>query len=93
MSEIPTRNHCHAQEPHAINRRQPSFLPGVGHDSGWHLWEALLGEKSRNQASVGDVVVDGSQDCDLDAVLLHDRPRHVDQTCVCDTSGVRLRVP
>jgi hypothetical protein len=42
--------------------------------------------------AVGDVVVDGSQDFDLDAVFLHDRPRNVDQACVCDTSGVRLSV-
>ena len=41
--------------------------------------------------AVGDVVVDGSQDCDLDAVFLHERPRHVDQACVCDTSGVRVQ--
>ena len=53
----------------------------------------LLGEQSRNTASGGHVVVDGSQDCDLDAVLLPDRPRQVDHACVCHTFGVRLRVP
>jgi len=52
-----------------------------------------LGEQSRKKASGGPVVVDGSQDCDLDAVLLPDRPRKVDHACVCHTSGVRLRVP
>jgi hypothetical protein len=51
-----------------------------------------LGEQSRNKASGGHIVVDGSQDCDLDAVLLPDRPRKVDHACVCHTSGVRLRV-
>ena len=29
--------------------------------------------------AVGDVVGDGSQACDLDAVFLHDRPQNVDQ--------------
>ena len=52
----------------------------------------VLGEQSRNKASGGHVV-DGSQDCDLDAVLLPDHPRQVDHACVCHTSGVRLRVP
>jgi len=54
--------------------------------------ETLLGEQSRNKASGGHVVV-GSQDRDLDAVLLPDRPRKVDHACVCHTFGVRLRVP
>jgi hypothetical protein len=43
MNEIPTRNHCYAQGPHAIDRRQPSLLPGVGYDYAWHLYETLLG--------------------------------------------------
>jgi hypothetical protein len=53
----------------------------------------VLGEQSRNTASGGHVVVVGSQDRDLDAVLLPDRPRKVDHACVCHTFGVRLRVP
>ena len=53
----------------------------------------LLGEQSRNTASGGHVVVDGSQSCDLDTVLLPDRPRKVDHAYVCHTFGVRLRVP
>jgi hypothetical protein len=52
----------------------------------------FLGEQSRNKAGGGHVVVDGSQDCDLDAVLLPDRPRKVDHACVYHTSGMRLRV-
>ena len=52
----------------------------------------VLGEQSRNKASAGHVVVDGSQSCDLDAVLLPDRPRKVDHACVCHTFGVRVRV-
>src|SRR5215475_3396592 len=32
MSEIPTRHYRHRQDLHALDRRQPSFLPGVGHD-------------------------------------------------------------
>jgi hypothetical protein len=43
-------------------------------------------------SAVGDVVVDGSQDFNLDALFLHDRPRNVDQAYVCDTAGVRLSV-
>ena len=34
---------------HAINRRQPSFLPCIGHDYEWHLWETLLGELSQRR--------------------------------------------
>ena len=44
MSEIPTRNYRHRQDLHAIDRRQPSFLPGVGHDNEWHLYETFLGD-------------------------------------------------
>ena len=49
MSEIPTRNYRHAQDLHAIDRRQPSLLPGVGHDYEWHLHETLLGEVYRRR--------------------------------------------
>jgi hypothetical protein len=59
----------------------------------WGAGVTVLGEKSRTKASVGDVVVDASQDFDLDAVFPHDRPRQVDQACVGDTAGVRVRVP
>ena len=42
MSEIPTRNYRHRQDLHALDRSQPSFLPGVGHDyegtSMRHFW-------------------------------------------------------
>jgi hypothetical protein len=44
MREIPTRNYRHMQDLHAIDRRQPSFLPGIGHDYEWYLYETFLGD-------------------------------------------------
>jgi hypothetical protein len=38
-----TRNHCYVQNLHAIDHRQPSLLPGVGHDYEWHLYETVVG--------------------------------------------------
>ena len=47
MREIPTRHYRHRQDLHALDRRQPSFLPGVGHDyegTSMRLYETFLGE-------------------------------------------------
>jgi len=44
MGLFRTRTHRDAQHLHAIDRRSPSLLPGVGHDDTWYLYEPLLGE-------------------------------------------------
>jgi hypothetical protein len=41
-----TRNYRHMQDLHATDRRQLSFLSGVGHDYEWHLYETFLGGMS-----------------------------------------------